>query len=197
MLKRNVAIILPWLRSDPLNGSPETTSQLSWATVSRLPWWPSSVLQPNYYPILSLVPQAAIISHKGWQTPYRGLIHLCEFNCFFSFLHMPASHAFPFLTINGAEIIVTRACGSQRTYQLRNRPCDSVVFSLSTPGVSSMRTVEEELWISQSLDPSSWMQSLNNDSEFTGYDYCVASWLVTACICVCVCECVCSSGNAF
>lgn len=56
-------------------------------------------------------------------------------NGFVSCIHLFTYHAvhFPFFTISVAAIIGTRACGSQRPYQWRNRLCDSAVFSLSSP----------------------------------------------------------------
>ncbi len=82
----------------------------------------------------------------------------CMWNSCFFFLH-PSVHlpccSFSLFTISEDESTVTRACVSQRPHQWRNRLCDSVVFSLSLPGVSSVEIEEEGLWNSQSLDPSS------------------------------------------
>lgn len=108
-------------------------------------------LPPN-----TVMPQATIKNHDEKRRLSHGSIHSCEcFGfCIHPSIHLPCS-SFSFFTISGTEIIVTRAWWSQRPYQWRNRPCDSVVFSLPSPGVSSMRIEEKGLWNSQSLDLSS------------------------------------------
>lgn len=125
-----------------------------------------------------------IISHNKWQTHSQWL----DVNLIVLPLASSVHCSLSFFTISKSEIKVTSTCGSQGPYQSRNRLCDSVVFSVSFPGVSSTRIEKEGLWVSQSTQLASCEKS-NNDSDLTHHSHCIASRPITIgnfCVWVCV-----------
>lgn len=87
-------------------------------------------------------------------------------------------------------------CVSQRPHQWRNKLCDSVVFSLSPPGVGSVR--EEGLWklpVTGSVPASQLAAKSNN---YTDLSLRLIVLLLDLIVCVrlrmCLCVCLCFSN---